>query len=77
MTPAIITAINAERLRADALHGEMSISADGPTDFFRVTVLTEELGEVSRAALDGDQAQLRKELIELAAASIAWAGRLP
>jgi NTP pyrophosphatase (non-canonical NTP hydrolase) len=78
LTPAeIVRAIDAERIRADDKHGEMSVSADAPSNFHRVAVLTEELGEVSRAALDGAPDQLRAELVQLAACCHAWLGRLP
>jgi NTP pyrophosphatase (non-canonical NTP hydrolase) len=38
----------------------------------KVAVLTEECGEVARAVLDGDPANLRTELVQVAAVALAW-----
>ncbi len=38
----------------------------------KVAVLTEEVGEVARAMLDGDRAALRTELVQVAAVAYAW-----
>jgi hypothetical protein len=38
----------------------------------KVMVLTEEVGEVARAVLDGDEGQLRRELVQVAAVAVAW-----
>lgn len=38
----------------------------------KVTVLTEELGEVARAVQERDEAHLREELTQLAACCCAW-----
>lgn len=35
-------------------------------------VLAEECGEVARAVLDGDEAGLRRELVQVAAVAVAW-----
>jgi NTP pyrophosphatase (non-canonical NTP hydrolase) len=75
ITPTL-TAIRAEQARAAQKHGDLSMSGASMTDFQRITVLAEELGEVSRAALDGDRAQLRAELVQLAGAALAWCERL-
>lgn len=38
----------------------------------KLAVLTEELGEVARAMLDGDRDDLRRELVQVAAVAVAW-----
>lgn len=38
----------------------------------KVAVLTEEVGEVSRAVLDIDHENLRAELVQVAAVAVAW-----
>lgn len=38
----------------------------------KVAVLTEEVGEVARAVLDGDEDQVRRELVQVAAVVVAW-----
>ena len=38
----------------------------------KVSVLSEECGEVARAVLDLDNTQLRTELIQVAAVAVAW-----
>jgi hypothetical protein len=38
----------------------------------KVMVLTEEVGEVARAVLDGDPEQVRRELVQVAAVAVAW-----
>jgi NTP pyrophosphatase (non-canonical NTP hydrolase) len=71
-----MTAIRAEQARAQAKHGDLSMSGASMGDAQRVVVLAEELGEVSRAVLDGDRENLRAELVQLAGAALAWAERL-
>lgn len=41
-------------------------------DAVKVMVLTEECGEVARAVLDMDDADLRTELVQVAAVAVAW-----
>ncbi len=41
-------------------------------DGTRTLVLGEEFGEVCRAVLEGDEANLREELIQVAAVAVAW-----
>ena len=43
----------------------------------KAIVLAEECGEVSRAVLDRDDAQLRDELVQVAAVAVAWLESLP
>ena len=47
-------------------------SAGDTADLLRLTVLTEEVGEVGRAILDRDHPNLRAELIQVAAVAVAW-----
>lgn len=74
----IYSLIDAERTRQhqlwDGAHswgvGDCSHPDLEPT--VKVTVLAEECGEVSRAVLDRNPAQLRAELVQLAAVCVAW-----
>lgn len=74
----IYDAIDAERDRQmekwagehDWGYGDCSsIGVDEPV---KVGVLTEELGEVARAMLDGNRTGLRAELVQVAAVAVAW-----
>lgn len=73
---ATLTAIRAEQVRAQRKHGDLSMSGASMNDAQRVVVLSEELGELARAVLDGDRDSLRAELVQLAGAAMAWAERL-
>ncbi len=74
----IYNAIDAERVRQAELWnkdhdwgwGDCS-SAALPTPV-KVAVLTEEVGEVARAALEHDTDGLRIELVQVAAIAVAW-----
>lgn len=52
--------------------GEGDCSSGLVPEPVKVAVLLEEVGEVSRAMLDGDRAGLRAELIQVAAVAVAW-----
>lgn len=52
--------------------GEGDCSSDGLDPVIKSVVMTEEVGEVARAVLDGDVAQLRSELVQVAAVAVAW-----
>ena len=75
MRAETIALINAERTRQDKLHGKQSYDPLG-----WLPILIEEAGEVSRAVCDGrytfcgvyDLAQLRQELVHVAAVAVAW-----
>ena len=47
------------------------------TDLCKTAVLAEEVGEVSRAVLDGTDNQLRAELVQVAAVAVAWLEAMP
>lgn len=70
--------INSERMRQrnkwSGLHdwGTGDASSIGVEPITKVAVLTEEVGEVARAVLELDDAQLRTELIQVAAVAVAW-----
>lgn len=64
----IIEEIKAERARQDAMFGELPRHLK-PT--FYLTILTEEVGEVARAIINGNSLGYRKELIQLAAVALA------
>lgn len=46
-------------------------SSDVP-EIVKAAVLSEECGEVSRAVLERDREELRRELIQVAAVAVAW-----
>lgn len=62
---AIFDQVSKERQRQDSLHPHF------PREI-RTDVLLEEFGEVAKAKLDGNQSDLRKELIEVAAVAVRW-----
>lgn len=74
--------VRAERLRAYLKHGDTSMEELAVTDLTRLTVLMEEVGEVAREFNEWrhtgtlNRADLRKELIQVAAMAGAWADAL-
>ena len=78
MTPAIVALINVERSRQKAKWGgphewgEGDCSSPLVAPIVKAAVLAEECGEVSRAVLDNDSDQLRRELVQVAAVAVAW-----
>ena len=75
---AIYQQINAERARQQAKWGgphdwgEGDCSSPHVEETTKLCVLSEEVGEVSRALLDGNKADLRAELVQVAAVAVAW-----
>jgi len=71
--------VHEERLRQDDLisAGKIPWNCSDPDapDGYKLAVLTEELGEVARAILEGSN--LREELIQVAAVAVAWAEAIP
>ena len=73
----IYTAIDAERARQSAkwdrphAHGCGDCSSQDVPTAVKVAVLTEEVGEVARAYLEGDEDALRIELLQVAAVAVA------
>ena len=76
----------AERARAHAKHGDKSMESAGWDDMKRLRILIEEVGEVARAFNDWDlglasraetRADVRAELIQVAAMAGAWADAVP
>lgn len=63
----ILGDIITERLKQDAKFPE-----EENTDERWYAILGEEFGEIGRAILTEDRANLREELIQLAAVSVAW-----
>ena len=51
--------------------GTGDCSSDDVDQSVKVAVLTEEVGEVARAVLDGDVHNLRRELVQVAAVAVA------
>ena len=74
----VFDAIDAERVRQGEKWshwhrwGYGDCSQQGLLLPVKVAVLTEEVGEVARAVLDGDKDQLRAELVQVAAVAVAW-----
>lgn len=67
--------INLERARQEKLAYDSKIpfTCAWPVGGFpKVTVLTEELGEVARAVQERNESQMREELTQLAACCVAW-----
>ncbi len=69
-----VPAVLAERARQDTTWrgGLGDCSHPDTPDRQRLTVLTEEVGEVARAILDHQPDQLRAELVQVAAVCAAW-----
>jgi hypothetical protein len=76
--PEILAAVTAERARQSRLwdrdhdHGHGDCSSPDVPGSVKVAVLTEEVGEVARAFLDGDAPGLRRELTEVVSVGWAW-----
>lgn len=70
--------IRAERARQRAKWGAVHAWGSGDcsspdvAEPVKLAVLTEEVGEVARAMLDGRPAELRRELVQVAAVAVAW-----
>lgn len=78
--------VAAERARAHAKHGAKSMEAADWDDMKRLRILIEEVGEVARAFNEWDlglasraetRADVRAELIQVAAMAGAWADAVP
>jgi NTP pyrophosphatase (non-canonical NTP hydrolase) len=67
----IYAAIDAERARQEAKH-PMTCASPLMDEHEKLTVMTEEVGEVARALLDGDEPNKRDELVQVAAVAVAW-----
>jgi hypothetical protein len=63
-----------QRIKWTVAHawGHGDCSSDGVDDAVKMAVLTEEVGEVARALLDRKPADLRAELVQVAAVAVAW-----
>jgi hypothetical protein len=69
-----------ERLRQDerreAGDFKFTLNMDGLNDFERLACLTEELGEIAKCVLmSGISGNLAKEIVQIAALSVAWLER--
>jgi NTP pyrophosphatase (non-canonical NTP hydrolase) len=60
-------AIDHERTRQNEKWGEQN-----HPDLYWLGILVEEVGEVSRAVIEGDERGRDKELVEVAAVCVAW-----
>ena len=73
LTPQIASAVAAERVRQRNLwdrdhdHGHGDCSSPNVPTMVKIAVLSEECGEVARAALDQNEDNLRAELIQVMA----------
>lgn len=73
----MLDAVAAEYYSAKEKHGEFSLDSPASNDVLRLAALVEEVGEVASAlTYDGDQANLRAELIQAANVSLTWASVL-
>jgi NTP pyrophosphatase (non-canonical NTP hydrolase) len=63
----IIAAIATERTRQDAKWGEQNHS-----DCRWLAILMEEVGEASKAILEGTTSEFREELVQCAAVLVSW-----
>ena len=61
-----------ERERQDAKWGWPNAGLAGTNIDRKNTILGEEVGEVARAILEGDDAGLEAELVQVAAVCVAW-----
>ena len=74
----IYVAIDAERVRQDEKHGGRSIASPSVDMETAYLILAEEVGEIARNLLDGGSlAQLREELVQVAACAVGWLERVP
>lgn len=65
-------AIDLERHRQDAKWGWPNEGLAGLDENKKNTILGEEVGEVARAVLENDEANLEAELVQTAAVCVAW-----
>lgn len=79
LSAVTLAAVQAEATRAHLLHGENSMLGASQTNDRRMTILTEEVGEVAKEVNDGfvegrpaDRDKLVKELIQSAAMCLSW-----
>lgn len=72
----ILTEVRKERHRQDELKasGKFAYTCQDPqlTSHEKFVILGEEVGEVARGICDGDVANVREELIQVAAICVAW-----
>ena len=78
MPGQIALAVVAERSRQAALwnrqheHGYGDCSSPGLSEWVKLVVPVEEVGEVSRALIERDRTAVRRELVEVMAVCHAW-----
>jgi hypothetical protein len=58
--------------RQKILHGDNRIGSPLLSDTQRMTILTEEVGEIAKAILEDETGELKEELIQVAACALAW-----
>lgn len=73
LTPELFDEMCSEHNRAIRKHHGYTPSDPNMSKYERLVILTEEIGEVARAMTydNGDRAQLRQELIQVAAMALA------
>lgn len=78
---SVFDAVRKERVRQEQLRREGRFAFTCADRFIegkpvlpaaKLVVLVEEVGEVARAICDGDDANLREELVQVAAVCVAW-----
>lgn len=67
-------AIVFERMSQEKKHGDESCASPSNTDAKRLAILVEEVGEVAKAMTydNGNEDELQKELVQVAAVCVAW-----
>lgn len=79
----VLAAIDVERDRQHAKWGGQhqwgrgDCAGDGFPEALKAAILMEEVGEVTRALLEGDRDGLADELVQVAAVAVAWREALP
>ena len=73
---SILELVAKERGRQEALYSSGALlwiaSVPECPDSLRLAALVEEVGEVARALHEGEQENLRAELVQVAAVAVAW-----
>jgi len=79
LSDVTLSAVQAEATRAHLKHGDKSMLGPGRTHDRRMTIVTEEVGEVAREINDADvegrpvdEGKLVKELLQSAAMLLTW-----
>lgn len=74
MKPTILYAIDSERARQEGLRASGKFTCADPLtgNMCKLPVLLEEVGEVAKAINERNRAEMKKELVQVAAVAVAW-----